>query len=132
MGTYYCILNHKNTSICHFEALYSLWHVVHNFCFAKSREKPHNKSNFKHFGLTVPNIRKLNPTRIRLRMTQRIILHGEPAFLKQSPLGWTGVGRVLENVSSLPFFNQRCEQCSLSTFVGLNTSEGRRSTRTGT
>ena len=24
-------------------------------------------------------------------MTQRIILHGEPAFLKQSPLGWTGV-----------------------------------------
>jgi len=43
------------------------------------------------FGLTVPNIRKLNPARIRLRMTQRIILHGEPAFLKQSPLGWTGV-----------------------------------------
>ena len=27
-------------------------------------------------------------------MTQRIILHGEPAFLKQSPLGWTGVGLI--------------------------------------
>ena len=26
--------------------------------------------------------------RIGLRMTQKIILHGEPAFLKQSPLGW--------------------------------------------
>ena len=28
-------------------------------------------------------------------MTQKIILHGEPAFLKQSPLGWYRVVRPL-------------------------------------
>ena len=69
-----------------------MWQVVQNVYFAKSQEKPHKKLIFKHFGLSVPNLRKQNPARIRIRMTQKIILHGEPAFLKQSPLGWYTLG----------------------------------------
>ena len=68
--------------------MHNVWQVVQNVYFAKSQEKPHKKLIFKHFGLSVPNLRKQNPARIRIRMTQKIILHGEPAFLKQSPLGW--------------------------------------------
>ena len=52
--------------------------VIQNIEFAKSQKKPHTKSIFKHFGLSVPNLRKLNPARIRLRMTQIFILHGGP------------------------------------------------------
>ena len=68
--------------------MHNLWQVVQNVYFAKSEEKPHGKSIFKHFGQLAPDLRKQNPARIRFRITQNIILHGEPAFLKQSPLGW--------------------------------------------
>ena len=78
----------KHLEIKQFDTLHNVWQVVQNVDFAKSQEKTHKKLIFKHFGLSVPNLRKQNPARIRIRMTQKIILHGEPAFLKQSPLGW--------------------------------------------
>ena len=46
-------------------------------------------------GLLVPNLRILNPARIRLRVTQKIILRGEPAFFKKSFLGWNGLLEAL-------------------------------------
>ena len=55
--------------------------------FAKTREKPYKKSIFKHFGLSVPNLRQLNPARIRLRVTQKLTLRGEPVLMKKSLLG---------------------------------------------
>ena len=73
----------------------------------QNHERNHTKQSiFKHFGLSVPDLRKLNPARIRLRMTQKIILHGEPAFLKQSPLVWTGV---------VTLQNGTCEQLATTT-----------------
>ena len=90
---------HKHLEIKQFDTLHNLWQVVQNVYFAKSQEKPHKKLIFKHFGLSVPNLRKQNPARIRIRMTQKIILHGEPAFLKQSPLGWYRVVRLWELAS---------------------------------
>ena len=36
---------------------------------------------------------KKTPCRIRIRTTQKFILHGEPAFLKPSPLDWNRVLR---------------------------------------
>ena len=44
MGAFYGIWNHKNPSLCHFQAIKSLWHTVHNIQFAKSQEKPHKKA----------------------------------------------------------------------------------------
>ena len=82
----------KHLEIKQFDTLHNLWQVVQNVYFAKSQEKPHI---FKHFGLSVPNLRKQNPARIRIRMTQKIILHSEPAFLKQSSLGWYTLGSIL-------------------------------------
>ena len=65
----YC--EHKHLRIKQFDTLHNLWLVVQNVYFAKSQEKPHKKLIFKHFGLSVPNLRKQNPARIRFRMTQK-------------------------------------------------------------
>ena len=89
---------HKKMRIKQLDTLYNLLQVVQNVQFAKTREKPHKKSIFKHFvGLSVPNLRQLNPARIRLRVTKKLTLRGEPVFLKKLLLGWNGVTFILHN-----------------------------------
>ena len=107
---------HKHLEIKQFYTLHNLWQVVQNVYFAKSQEKPHKRSIFKRFGLSVPNLRKQNLARIRFRMTQQI-LHGEPAFLKQSPLGLYRVVNMhyyyFSSFFSFPFSHLRF-QCKFS------------------
>ena len=43
---------HKRLEIKQFDTLHNLWQVVQNEHFAKSQEKPHKYSSFKHYGLS--------------------------------------------------------------------------------
>ena len=79
---------HKHLEIKQFDTLHNVWQVVQNVYFAKSQEKPHKKSIF--FGLSVPNLRKQNPARIRIRITQKSSCIVNQRFWNNHLLAGTG------------------------------------------
>ena len=55
----------------------------------QSHKRNHTRSLFSNtLVYRFSTLENKNPARIRFRMTQKILPHGEPSFLEQSFLGW--------------------------------------------